>query len=237
MAGVAKRPRERSPTRNPQRHDSQLLRRCASHVHACAPSPGTWAEARRRRGGCCRGPNLRALPPSQLGTLARCAMPLASRPCRSCLSRARRCRPAARLARSCRTPRATRCSRRTRSPRPRPRRPASSANGLRQASRSRWCGSLRRRREGSTLRTTRTTKVRACSFLNPRQVRVELLGAKLCTGLNGTAEPVFGAGGKSTEYVHRALLQVSLGTHRELWRLLGSGTGPGRCSAHLSWSY
>jgi hypothetical protein len=27
-AGVAKRPRERSPTRNPDRHDSQLLHRC-----------------------------------------------------------------------------------------------------------------------------------------------------------------------------------------------------------------
>jgi hypothetical protein len=44
-AGVAKRPRERSPTRNPYRHDSQLLHRCTYVVATACAERSTAASA------------------------------------------------------------------------------------------------------------------------------------------------------------------------------------------------
>jgi hypothetical protein len=47
-AGVATRPRERSPTRNPSRHDSQLLHRCTHrgepHAHRARVRPLAFAQ-------------------------------------------------------------------------------------------------------------------------------------------------------------------------------------------------
>jgi hypothetical protein len=56
LASVAKRPRERSPTRNPQRYDSQLLRRCrAPRFQAAGIGCGPCFVHPSGRGGLCCG--------------------------------------------------------------------------------------------------------------------------------------------------------------------------------------